>query len=76
MSSIPGAGWSRSPTVFQLGVGKTLAVDLNLHQHHREKLINIMKERGINDGWIYIKGGEESMRYDTDYEVLFRQDSW
>lgn len=76
MSSIPGYGWSSHAGVFQLGRGKTLAVDLHLHQANRVKLIQHMNAKGINHGLAFIKGGDEAMRYDSDTEILFQQDSW
>jgi hypothetical protein len=76
MSAIPGNGWSTNAGVFQLGKGKTLAVDLQVHASNRSKLINQMKSKGVTHGIAFIKGGDEAMRYDSDHEILFQQDAW
>eukprot|EP00349_Pseudokeronopsis_sp_Brazil_P002679 CAMPEP_0202960262 /NCGR_PEP_ID=MMETSP1396-20130829/4404_1 /ASSEMBLY_ACC=CAM_ASM_000872 /TAXON_ID= /ORGANISM="Pseudokeronopsis sp., Strain Brazil" /LENGTH=545 /DNA_ID=CAMNT_0049679357 /DNA_START=24 /DNA_END=1661 /DNA_ORIENTATION=+ len=77
-SSIPGAGWATpSLSVFQLGKGKTLAVPMATHAACRQKLVGLMKiHHEVDCGVILLKGGEETTQYDSDTDVLFRQDSW
>ena len=74
MSSIPGQGWSKPSNYYKLGRG--LAVPNSLHSISRSKLVNILSNRGIQNGILLFKGGEESFQYDTDGENLFKQDSW
>lgn len=73
-SSIPGLGWSTPH--FQLGKNKTLAVPMKLHESARAKLVSIMKERHNAKGVVLIQGGDDQSQYDTDTELVFRQDSW
>ena len=70
---IIGFGWSKP--VFQLGE-KTLAVPMSLHRACRAKVVDMFRARGFTNGVILIKGGEEQNQYDTDIELVFRQDSW
>lgn len=69
-SKVPGVGWARP--VFQLGRGKTLAVPMDVHAASRRKLRSLFAEKGINNGIILLKGGEQENQYDTDHEPLFR----
>ena len=82
MSSIaaattPGYGWS-APGVFQKGKGKTLAIPMSVHAAAREKLCAMMKKAPYNcsNGVMLVKGGEDQCQYDSDTELVFRQDSW
>jgi len=75
MQSTPGFGWA-SPGIFQVGRGKTLAIPMSLHEVSREKVVQIMRSRGHVGGIMLLRGGEEQNQYDTDTELLFRQDSW
>lgn len=43
------------------------------NQLHREKLLSLFEEG--QDGVIYLKGAETMYRYNTDYEIPFRQES-
>lgn len=61
--------------MFQLGE-KTLAVPMTLHRACRAKVVDLFRARGLTSGVILIKGGEEQNQYDTDIELVFRQDSW
>jgi len=79
-SIIPGLGWTESifgkkKSFYQLAKGKTLAIPMDMHKANRYKVCDIMKSKG-KDGIILLKGGEDSTMYDTDAEVLFKQDSW
>jgi Xaa-Pro dipeptidase len=71
---IPGLGWAKKP-VFQVGKGKTLAIPMELHASSRAKLVGLMTERGAN-GVALFQGGDDINQYDTDTELVFRQDSW
>lgn len=72
--AVPGQGWA-SNSYFQLAKGKTLAIPMSLHEATRAKLVGLMK-KSVPNGIILIKGGEDSCQYDSDTEILFRQDSW
>ncbi|MEX0944582.1 MAG: aminopeptidase P family protein [Balneolaceae bacterium] len=43
------------------------------NQLHREKLLSLFEEN--QDGLIYLRGAETMYRYNTDYEIPFRQES-
>lgn len=75
MTSTPGFGWA-SPGVFQKGKSKTLAIPMEVHASSRLKLKGILNEHGCNEGLVLLKGGDEMMQYDSDTEIVFRQDSW
>jgi hypothetical protein len=68
--SQPGAGWSTS--VFQLAKGKTLAVPMNVHEASRKKLVQLLHGKGVTNGIVLIKGGEDQCQYDSDTEIIFR----
>ncbi len=74
-NATPGFGWA-SEGVFQKGKGKTLAIPMNIHASSRAKLCGIMNDRSIAAGVVVIKGGVDQCQYDSDTELLFRQDSW
>lgn len=75
-SAIPGLGWANvTNPVFQIGP-KTLAVPMSLHLAARKKVVAIMASRGANSGIALFKGGEQQNQYDSDTEIVFRQDSW
>jgi hypothetical protein len=70
MSKLPGFGWVKP--VFQLGRGKTLAVPMETHALTRKKLVSLFAEKGIQNGILLFKGGEQENQYDSDTEILFR----
>jgi len=75
---IPGVGWvSQSRPFYQLGE-HTLRVPLSLHRINRKKLLSILSKRSpaVAPGLCLFAGGNESCHYDSDTELLFRQDSW
>lgn len=74
MTEFPGKGWAGP--YFQLAKNKTLAVPMTLHEAARRKLMNIMNGRGKTSGYILLQGGEDGCQYDSDTELIFRQDSW
>ena len=71
---IPGFGWVTRP-VFQLGE-KNLAIPMSLHRQNRIKLVDQMRKRNVHTGVALIRGGDEQCYYDSDSEMLFKQDSW
>jgi Xaa-Pro dipeptidase len=73
--NVPGVGWA---STFQLGKGqkKTLAIPMTLHAAARQKLTDSFADRGMHAGICLLKGGDERYQYDSDTELLFRQDSW
>ncbi len=71
MALIPGVGWA-SPSVFQLGRGKTLAIPMEVHQLARQKVAKLFADKGHSSGVLLMKGGEDTTMYDTDTDVLFR----
>eukprot|EP01031_Cornospumella_fuschlensis_P032557 gene32557-39367_t len=71
----PGAGWANRAK-FQLGKNRTLAVPMEMHQRSRAKLVNLFREHGINSGVVLLEGGDQQYQYDSDTELVFRQDSW
>lgn len=70
--SVPGIGWAKP--IFQLGE-KTLAVPMTIHNAARKKLVTMMGQRG-GSGFVLLMGGGELNQYDSDTELVFRQDSW
>ena len=74
--SIPGLGWANLPkSFFQNGV-RSYKIAFELHAESRQKLVTEMASRGIASGVVLLQGGEEQNQYDTDTELVFRQDSW
>lgn len=49
---------------------------MSLHRACRAKVVDYFHSMDIRHGVILIKGGEESNQYETDIELVFRQDSW
>ncbi|CAE7810976.1 PEPD, partial [Symbiodinium microadriaticum] len=49
---------------------------MDLHLSARKKVAGILDSRGVSSGIALIKGGEQESQYDTDTELVFRQDSW
>ena len=66
-------GWASS---FQLGKGKTLRIPNSVHANSRQKVMAEMAKKGLCSGICLLKGGEDKNQYETDMELLFRQDSW
>jgi len=75
MSTIPGLGWAPLKGSFQNGANK-LAIPMNIHQSARTKLISEMRKIGITSGVVILEGGKQMNQYDSDTEIVFRQDSW
>ena len=72
---VPGVGWA---SAFQRGKGasKTLRIPMTIHAISRQKVMAGLADKGIHAGICLLKGGEDQNQYDTDMEILFRQDSW
>lgn len=50
---------------------------MNVHKTARHKLIQLFQRNlSITSGVILLEGGKETCQYDTDTDVLFKQDSW
>lgn len=73
--SIPGLGWATPKAKFQHGP-KTLAIPMSLHRAARKKVAALLESRGVTNGIALIQGGSQELQYDTDIELVFRQDSW
>lgn len=67
---------SEVSSCFQLGPDG-LCVPVNLHATNRARLCERLKSKSVENGAIVLlQGGEEKCRYDTDAEVVFRQESF
>jgi len=75
VTNMPGFGWAGAG-VFQKGKGKTLAVPMEVHASSCAKLCGILRDRGITSGVVLLQGGDDQCQYDSDTELVFRQDSW
>jgi Xaa-Pro dipeptidase len=58
-----------------MGLG-TLKVPMTMHAENREKLVAAMKSAGHERGIVLLQGGCQESRYDTDTELVFRQESY
>mmetsp|Transcript_25149 Transcript_25149/g.35237 ORF Transcript_25149/g.35237 Transcript_25149/m.35237 type:complete len:493 (+) Transcript_25149:71-1549(+) len=56
---------------FHLG-GTTYKVPMRMHYENRQKLVKRMPKEGV----ILLQGGKSTIRYATDHEPLFRQESF
>jgi len=74
-TTTPGFGWAGAG-VFQKGKGKTLAVPMEVHASSCAKLCGILRDRGITQGVVLLQGGDDQTQYDSDTDLVFRQDSW
>ena len=59
---------------FQLGP-HTLAIPMSLHRNNRDRLIARLRadDSVPQNAVVFLQGGKESCRDDTDHEHLFRQ---
>mmetsp|Transcript_114786 Transcript_114786/g.225206 ORF Transcript_114786/g.225206 Transcript_114786/m.225206 type:complete len:535 (-) Transcript_114786:203-1807(-) len=71
----PGAGWASNAS-FQLARGRTLAIPMSVHAAARSKLVKAFADNGVTSGIVLMQGGDDQNQYDTDTELIFRQDSW
>ena len=72
----PGNGWANR-IVFQMSSKSTFAVPSSLHKVSCKKLCQYFENQlNIRDGLILIQGGEQECLYDSDTEVIFKQNSW
>lgn len=62
---------------FSRGEG-TLTVPVSLHAKNRARLCERLREKeGVPNGAIvFLKGGEQETRFDSDFEPVFRQESY
>ena len=71
-SAVPDAAFWRG--------GATLRVPASLHAANRARLVEALvaelEERGIQPGVVVLQGGKELPKYDTDGELVFRQESY
>lgn len=49
---------------------------MSVHEAARKKLVGLMNGKGFSGGIVLLQGGSDQNQYDTDTELLFRQDSW
>lgn len=65
------------PSCFQLGA-HTLSIPVSLHATNRKRLCEQLKKlKGVPAGaMVLLQGGEQSQRYCTDTDVVFRQESY
>ena len=70
-SDAPGAAafyFSRGPGTFR--------VPRDLPKASRAKLVAALAAKGHGSGAVLLRGGAETMRYDSDHEPIFRQESY
>ncbi|XP_046843454.1 xaa-Pro dipeptidase-like [Xenia sp. Carnegie-2017] len=60
---------------FQLGPN-SLRVSVNLHATNRKRLSERLKGKTSNGAMVFLQGGEGRCRYNTDTEIVFRQESF
>jgi Xaa-Pro dipeptidase len=58
-----------------LGPG-TFAVPMSLHAKNRQRLVDRLRAKGASRGVVLLEGGKTPYHYDTDRELLFRQESF
>jgi len=61
--------------MFSMGLD-TFEVPMLLHKQNRDKLVSKMHEQGHVVGIVLLQGGVQECRYDTDTELIFRQESY
>ncbi|XP_076064979.1 xaa-Pro dipeptidase-like [Oratosquilla oratoria] len=55
----------------------TLRVPMTLHKENRSRLSAALQKNGVAKGsWVILQGGEDSSRYSSDMEHIFRQESY
>lgn len=55
----------------------TLTIKMSLHASNRKRLCDRLRGKGVAKGtMVFLKGGEEELRNDTDYCPVFRQESF
>ena len=69
-------GGAEGGATFNLGLD-TLRVPMALHEINRAQVATRMLKRGAGaNDFALLQGGEAATRYDTDHELLFRQESY
>jgi len=61
--------FSLGPNLFKVSVQDVFVAN-------RKKTIKSLREAGVDKGIVFLKGGEETTRFDTDHEPVFRQESY
>eukprot|EP01138_Halocafeteria_seosinensis_P001086 gb/GECG01001111.1/.p1 GENE.gb/GECG01001111.1/~~gb/GECG01001111.1/.p1 ORF type:complete len:204 (+),score=18.83 gb/GECG01001111.1/:1-612(+) len=60
-----------------LNAVKPIDIDMSMHQENRERLTKAFHSKDVpSNSIIFLKGGSESARYNTDREEFFRQESY
>jgi Xaa-Pro dipeptidase len=54
----------------------TYRVPMPMHADSRKRLIERLQKRGVSDAIVLLQGGSTHMKYDTDREWLFEQESF
>lgn len=55
----------------------TFKVDMEMHAEQRRRLIETLNKKGVGKGHAaFFQGGDTPMKYDTDTEFLFVQESF
>lgn len=49
---------------------------MSTHHAARRKTVSMMNGKGAASGLIFVQGGSQLTQYDSDTEIVFRQDSW
>ena len=66
---------SAADATFNMGPG-TFVVPMRMHAESRARLVASMREAGFVTGLVLLSGGEQQTQYDTDTDVVFRQESY
>lgn len=77
LGDVPGLGWVSMKHLAAFSMGRnTYEVMMTLHSDNRAKLVSLLTSIGYRSGVILLCGGDETNKYDSDIEYVFRQDSW
>lgn len=68
------AGRTEEGAYFSMG-GDTYKVPMSMHKANRDRICERMRKVGAA-GLVLLKGGASTLRYDTDHEPVFRQESY
>lgn len=60
---------------FSMGL-ETLKVPMTMHAGNRSRVVDRMRAAGHSSGVVLMQGGDEKCQYDTDREMIFRQESY
>jgi Xaa-Pro dipeptidase len=63
-------------STFSMG-SDTYSVPMSMHAESRKKLVDRLQRRGVHpEAVVLLQGGSQRMKYDTDREFLFEQESF